>query len=661
MNFFEHQQQAREQTTKLVLLFLLAVLAILAAINIGMLLFWRWAQAGTPYPRGFFAVNTLLPLLLIIGGTLLEIFRLREGGEAVAKMAGGRLVAMQTPETHERRLLNVVQEMALAAGIACPKVYVLDREASINAFAAGYNPNEAVVAVTSGALQRLTRDELQGVIAHEFSHILNGDMRLNVRLIALLFGIQMVAGFGQHLIDIGSRMGASRTRSRDEKGPPLLLVLLALGAALFLAGYIGIFFGRLIKAAVSRQREFLADASAVQFTRNPDTIGGALRKIAGLDRDGGPGARIAHPNAEHLSHLFLGAVRPQLMAGWLATHPPLSERLRRIYGKSVIPLAAPELPADAPPQEAEQMLPDLAYAASGFTGNPAEAAFNGGVPAAESPWTSGAAPVTHDAGSTHDETVPLQLSGQLAQALYDPDMACALAYAVLLGDDAERVAQLTLLQAEAPKQAVHMRSLTQALSRMPKSVRLPLLDLAMPALRTLPPCGRAHFLLVVAHLIAADGHVSLTEFVIETVLERRLAAHAGRAVPVKFNRLAELGDDCAVLLSLVSHVAAAASGASALELYLRGSAAAPEAGLSVAGLADVAAMGFAPVRLALDRANQLAPLKKPALIKMLLAAANGRAHLPDTVADVLRAICAALDAPVPLLVLASYRDLNTNA
>lgn len=638
MNFFRHQQQAREQTTRLVLLFLLAVLAILATINGVMVLLWSggWPQPGQRYPEGFFAVNTLLPLALIAGGTLVEIVRLRDGGEAVAKMAGGRPVPPDSKDASERRLINVVQEMSLAAGIACPKVYVLDHEDAINAFAAGYNPNEAVVAVTRGALARLTRDELQGVVAHEFSHILNGDMRLNVRLIGVLFGLQMIAGFGRALLD-AARFTGTRARKRDDKGPPVQLILLGLGITLLVTGYIGIFFGRLIKAAVSRQREFLADASAVQFTRNPDTIGGALRKIGGLASEDGPGSRIHHRNAEHLSHLFLGAINPQLMSGWLATHPPLAERLQRIYGRPVAPLAAPEIDIQQAP---EPMLPDLAF----VRGGPASAgAQDAGI-----------------AGFGHPARAPA-MPDALAGAIDDPDKACALAYAVLLDDGAGRAAQLALLQDKAPRQAPMIAALDGALARLPRSARLPLLDLAMPALRQLPQAGRDAFLAVVDQLIAADGRVTLAEFVVQTILCRRLAAHAGRATPVRFNSLAGLRDDCAVLLSLVAQVAAAAGRDVALDRYLRGMAAAPEAGLSVAGLGDVAALGFAPVRRALDRANQLAPLKKPALIKMLLAAATEEGTLPDEVADVLRAVCAALDAPVPPAVSASFALLHTNA
>jgi len=231
MTFFEQQHQARQETRKLVFLFALAVIAIVLAVNLAMALLWNFKFGGhhevlRSYPKGFFAINTLITLALIGGGTLIQTFNLRDGGDAVALMAGGRLIAPASGDLQERRLLNVVEEMALASGIACPKVYLLEHEDAINAFAAGYNQNEAVVAVTRGTLNRLTRDELQGVVGHEFSHILNGDMRLNVHLIGVLFGIQMIAGFGQQLMNIGRFSGSSR----DDKGPPWQLVMLFAGA-----------------------------------------------------------------------------------------------------------------------------------------------------------------------------------------------------------------------------------------------------------------------------------------------------------------------------------------------------------------------------------------------------------------------------------------------
>lgn len=640
MNFFEQQDHARRQTRTLVILFVLAVVAIVIAVNAAMAIVWVWVK-GTPlagqggYPRGFFITNTLVTVGLIGGGTLIELFNLRDGGEAVARMAGGRPVSPASQDLHERRLLNVVEEMAIASGIACPKVYVLDREESINAFAAGYNPNEAVVAVTRGTLNRLTRDELQGVVGHEFSHILNGDMRLNVRLIGILFGIQMIAGFGRHLMDFASRFWTARARERGEKGPSAQLVVLATGFALFVIGYIGIFFGRLIKAAVSRQREFLADASAVQFTRNPEGIGGALRKIGGLSRTMQPGSRINHPNAEQLSHLFLGAAQPNLLSGLFATHPPLMERLRRIYGKNVEPLDAPEIQDNF---ASAAILPDIPFAVAGFAGT------------ATTPPT----PLTPSSEFDHGAVEPLCLPPEIDTAVREPQAACAVIHALLLGQGAERDAQMAVLQTAGAQQSALAGYLAASIARLPKSARLPLLDLAMPALRQLPEPARAAFLATVEKVIAADRRVTLAEFVLQTVLTRRLNARAGRATPIRFAHLAAIRRDCALLLSLVAHVAASASAQMPKDAFLRGTAYCTELGLTAADLTDAAAIGFGQVRVALERANQLAPLVKPVLIKTLVAVAGEASPLPVDSADVLRAICAALEAPIPPAVAATY-------
>jgi Zn-dependent protease with chaperone function len=631
MNFFEQQDHARRQTRTLVILFILAVIAIIIAVNVALAVVWAWTKgvriAGVyGYPRHFFLTNSLITLGLIGGGTALEIFNLRDGGDAVAQMAGGRLVPSSSGAPLERRLLNVVEEMAIASGIACPKVYVLDREDAINAFAAGYNPNEAVVAVTRGTLERLNRDELQGVIGHEFSHILNGDMRLNVRLIGVLFGIQMIAGFGQHLIDF-ARYTPLDSRDREEKGLPIGAALFITGIALFVVGYIGVFFGRLIKSAVSRQREFLADASSVRFTRNRDGIGGALRKIGGLSRTMKLGSRITHPNAEQLSHMFLGAVKPSLLSGLFATHPPIEERLRRIYGRNVEML-------DAPMQTVEAMapteLPDIPFVATGFAADTA------------------IAPALAFGRSTEAQ---IALAPQLDSAVRDPHAACAVVYALLLGQGEEREEQLATLSAGAFGQAGLTAYLADAIACMPKSARLPLLDLAMPALRELTQPMRDDLLGTVEKLIAADNRVTLAEFVLQTVLHRRLDARAGRATPVRYSSVAAMREDSAVLLSLVAHVAAKNNGDDASAAFARG---APLANLAPAELIDVPLLAFERVRHALDAANQLAPLAKPILIKALLATAMAGDDLPLETADLLRAICAAIDVPVPAIVSSTY-------
>ena len=319
MNFFEQQDAARRQTTRLVVLFLLAVVAIVVAVNIVSALAFVGISADTATggarvnaPASFYAIVTLATLALIAGGSLVQILSLARGGASLARMMGARPISAQSSDPAERRLLNVVEEMAIASGIAVPQVFVMDNEPAINAFAAGYSPSQATVVVTRGTLERLNRDELQGVIGHEFSHILNGDMRLNLRLMGVLGGILLLA--------------IARTHARQclvaprQQGRAVVL----LGFGLIAIGYIGVFFGRLIKASVSRQREFLADASSVQFTRNPDGIAGALKKIGGAERLASATTRAR--NQPHVlrrgGRLFLNSL--------MATHPPLPVRIRAI-------------------------------------------------------------------------------------------------------------------------------------------------------------------------------------------------------------------------------------------------------------------------------------------------------------------------------------------
>jgi Zn-dependent protease with chaperone function len=649
MNFFQQQDHARRQTRTLVILFVLAVVAIVLAVNGAMMLIAIYMQ-GQPfsghhtYPRGFFVANTLITLGLIAGGTMIELFNLRDGGDAVARMAGGRLVSPDTRDAQEKRLLNVVEEMSLASGIACPKVYVLDREESINAFAAGYQANEAVIAATRGTLNRLTRDELQGVVAHEFSHILNGDMRLNVRLIGVLFGIQMIAGFGQQLMSFGGNTHSDR----DSKGLSSQSAFWVVGAALFAIGYIGIFFGRLIKSAVSRQREFLADASAVQFTRNPDGIGYALRKIGGLTRSGGSASRIQNGNAEQLSHLFLSAAKPNLLSGLFATHPPIRERLRRIYGRDIGMLDGPEIVVEelAEKDRPDNGLPDIPYFAPGFVSGAAhmQAAAEAIVATAASAY-----------GNTRDTSSPLQkirLAPEIDQAMHEPNGASAIVYALLLEGGQQQ--QLQSLREHAPSHVVRAERLAQAIHQLPNNARLPLLDLSMPALRQLSVGDRALLLANVDRLIAADQRVTLYEFVLQTVLTRRLDARAGRATPFRFSALTELKVECAILFSLAAHVAAPLLRQPAAALFMRGARAYPQLGFAEQDLLAVQSLGFTKVKLALDRANLLAPLATPMLIKSLVAIVDADRSMPLEMADLLRAICAAIDAPMPAAVAAIY-------
>jgi Zn-dependent protease with chaperone function len=323
MDFFQRQEIARRNTKLLEVYFVLAVIGIILTTYLAFAVFVGYLglrhhafQPTSEYgflwnPKLFLGVS-VGTLIVIIGGSVFKTSQLAGGGSAVAEMLGGRPISANTRDPDERKLLNVVEEMAIASGTPIPQVYVLPGEETINAFAAGHSTSDMVVCATHGCLKYLTRDELQGVVGHEFSHILNGDMKLNLRLMGLVFGILCIAMMGRILLD--TRGSSSRDRN------PLPLV----GLALLAIGGLGVFFGKLIKSAVSRQREFLADASSVQFTRNPAGLSSALQKVGGM------GSRIDDPNAEDASHFFFANGLRESFAGIFSTHPRLEDRIRAL-------------------------------------------------------------------------------------------------------------------------------------------------------------------------------------------------------------------------------------------------------------------------------------------------------------------------------------------
>jgi len=351
MDFFQRQDIARRHTKWLEVYFVLAVIGTvlafyLAAVGISVYadIRYHWGQPGLWNPKLLLGVSTFV-IGVILCGSLYKTSQLASGGSAVAETLGGRPIDANTPDPDERKLLNVVEEMAIAAGTPVPQVYVLPGETGINAFAAGHTTGDMVICATRGCLKYLTRDELQGVIGHEFSHILNGDMRLNLRLMGIVFGIICFTIIGRVL------MNTSSGRSRDRNPLPIVgMILLAIGS-------VGAFFGKLIKSAVSRQREILADASSVQFTRNPLALAGALKKV------GGCGSEIEDPNAEDASHLFFANGLSESFLNMFSTHPPLEERIRALdpaWDGKFIPIDRPLVEAGEVESEAPQVPPKLA-------------------------------------------------------------------------------------------------------------------------------------------------------------------------------------------------------------------------------------------------------------------------------------------------------------
>lgn len=343
MLIFESQRDARNETRKLLLAFALTVLLLVVAVNAALALAWGltwgfWTPGEMRYPRHFFAVNTGVVLLFVLGGWWVETSRLADGGgQRLAEQMGARPV-QPSSDFDEQRFRNIVEEMSVSSSMKRPQAMVLARDGSINAFAAGWNENDAVVAVTRGALEWLSRDELQGLVAHEFSHIREGDTRLNMRLIGMVFGLEMLYRMGQHLFE------------PDVKDRRMAAALL--GLAIMAAGWLGWVAGHALQAAVSRQREYLADARAVQWTRNRDGLGGVLRKVMSQQRQGVAPSRVG----SMLQHLLLVSGETGAVAHWLDSHPTLEQRVRRIYGRPMGPMPLTRI-EDNPPADAAAAAP----------------------------------------------------------------------------------------------------------------------------------------------------------------------------------------------------------------------------------------------------------------------------------------------------------------
>ncbi len=634
-DFFERQDAARRNTTRLVILFALAVLALIVSIDLLLAATMGylgrnpetgaidWTLAADPQVLSLAVFGTLL---VAGGGTLFKIAQLRGGGKVVAEQLGGRLLNPDSTVPSEQQLLNVVQEMAIASGAPTPPVYLLDQEEGINAFAAGFTPSDAVIGVTRGAVEAFTREELQGVIAHEFSHILNGDMRLNIRLIGLLHGILIIGILGYFVLRMGMFSGVGRSRSRQQGSP---LPLLALGAGLMAVGLFGMLFGNLIKAAVSRQREFLADASAVQFTRQPAGIAGALKRIGGA----ATGSGIQSPNAPEASHMFFGRATRGL-SGLFSTHPPLADRIRRID-----PSWDGALP-EGPPVASTQP------SAAGV------AAFAGGAAASAAPPTVDQ--VGQPAGEAHLQyaaRLVKSLPAQLVSAVHEPYGARAVVYALLLDHEAApRQRQLTHLEGAADpgvyEETVRLMPLVEQLDMR---ARLPLLDMSLPALRGLIPAQYDLFKQNVTELVQADNEIDLFEWSLHRILLHDLEAHFVKRRPprVRYRTLASVRAHSELLLSMLAY-----AGHRDLESARHGFEEAKRVlELPEARLRPVDDLKFTALDAALAALEEAAPKVKRQVLRAAVACIAADRTVTATEAELLRAMSASLGCPMPPLLL----------
>ena len=633
MNFFEHQDRARRQTGRLVLLLSVAVVCLVTITSFALGWLWRHlgepalhltSRATLPDPELYLSVAAVIVGVVVLGALYKQV-QLSAGGKVVAESLGGRLLNLSASNADERRLLNVVEEMALASGSPVPPVYVLE-DGSINAFAAGLTPRDAVIGITRGAIEQLERNELQGVIAHEFSHIHHGDMLLNTRLTALLHGMLLLGLIGGMLLRGWSETSSgvrisSRSSSNDKNGGgSVVLLVIGAGLVLYVLGYVGTFFGQLIKASVSRQREYLADASAVQFTRDPSTIAGALKKIGSNPL----GALLSAPRAAEYSHLYFG---DGVGSSWFDTHPPLKDRIRRVDPgwDGRYPKFEPRLDVALMNQEAWT---------AAVTGQPYQPS---AVDVAVA--SVGAPTVAHlqEARSTLR-----RLEERLQRAAHDSEGAQALVYGLLLDSEPGQRAR----QLEAIKQrlnlslALQLDLLEESLLRLDPGQRLPLLDLAMPALKQLDTKAFLALRENMALLIKLDGKVKLLEWTLLRIIERNLRPGSGKIGNVA---LAELSEACATLLAFLARVGETS------DLQTEQAFADAWSGLPFAPRSLPAAASLRDLEAALKQLEQLRPLQKPQLLKALARCIEHDGHITAGEAELMRAVADILDCPMPPL------------
>lgn len=642
MDFFEEQAQARKRTVRLAVLFAIAVVGVTAAVYVLSMLVYAAVgtdAAGVAYVTGRYeSVTGLVTSLwnpavflfactstgVVVGlGSLYKTAQLRDGGAAVARSLGGRQVEPDSTKLEERRLLNVVEEMAIASGVPTPDVFVLDREPGINAFAAGKTTSDAAIGVTQGTLHLLRRQELQGVVAHELSHILNGDSRINLRAIGLLHGIFLLALIGRFLLR------GSRTSSKKEGGGIALL-----GIGLLVIGSVGVFFGRMLQSAISRQRELLADASAVQFTRDTDGLVGALKKIGGA----APGSYLGTPRADEASHIFFSDAirRLRLFAGIFRTHPPLDVRIRKLE-----PYWDGEFP--------EVELPRIADGMS----TPPDAAPGDVTAFAEAPTEESVSQAMAHIGSPRPEQIVFARSLHAAlpemwrHAVHQAPMAQAMVFGLLLAQDevlrgTELVALADLTDPQTADLSLRFHSEASNLSSAQK---IALIDMMMPTLRSLSVAEYHRFRSAVDVLMRSDRRIDLFEYTLSRMIQRHLARffQGTGPTPVRFRSLKKLLPDARVLLSTLARVGSR-SEEGARRAFHHGAKALHLAEAEIMPSKDC---GLSAVDDALRRYDAAAPALKKSIMLACAATVMADDEVTDREAELIRAIGDGLDCPVP--------------
>ncbi|AWF82387.1 Zn-dependent protease with chaperone function [Microbulbifer sp. A4B17] len=635
MNFYVHQDKAKQSSRLLVFLFSLALITLIALSTLATAAMVSLSRGQPFLPSEVVQVlgwETLAPIAFAIAiivalGSLYKFHQLSPGGKAVAESLGGHKLNIAARSDREKRALNIVEEMAIAAGIPVPDVYIIE-DGAINAFAAGQNPTDAVIGLTRGSLEKLTREELQGVVAHEFSHILNGDIRLNTQITGLLHGILIIGLLGQLLV---------RSPAPHKRVTPLRFPLLGLGIILITLGYIGTLTGNLIKAAVNRQREFLADASAVQFTRNNLGIANALKKIGGHSS----GSELSSPSTAEFNHMLFAVGVKRSLLSLFATHPPLAVRIKRLEPTWSGHFANSEKQAYSEMQTAISQDPKNAQLAMVAPTTPFQVALD----AIDNSITK---PDTHQVEFGHQllESIPILIQ----QAAHEPFTARALVYFLLLHKEKiERNKQLQLLEKIAhPAVIREMQRLKPHMESMPGSARLVLIDLCIPALRALVPQQYQVFKRNLIKLLHSDGKVEVWEWALYRVLMHALDG-APDQQRLSSNKNANK-DASRFIIAAIAH-AGNSQYLPAKRAYEKGLTA---LGLEITPLPGIADITLPRLDKAIAIASLIPPLEKPNLLKAIVTTLNHNGVIKAEEIELLRAVADSLDCPMPPIINKTY-------
>lgn len=621
MNFFEQQDQARQKTWLLIALFSVAVLCIIGlTIALITATFWGFSQSNAVnsvssiQPMQWDAIiKTSITVIAVIGCVIIyKRLQLSKGGSSVAEMLGGRPIEQGTENANEQQLLNVVEEMAIAAGLPVPPVYVLE-ETSINAFAAGFNEKDAVLGVTRGTLERLSRDQIQGIIGHEFSHVLHGDMRLNINLITILAGIIFISQAGRLAL-----YSTSRSRSSNRGGLPVL----GIGVGLMVIGSIGTFFGSIIKSAVSRQREYLADASAVQYTRNPDGIADALKVIGS-----GVGSNMGTPSASECSHLFFGDAMFFRAFGFLSTHPPLEKRIRRLQpnwdgsylaGK---PLQEKKKPSTA---TAKNKLDNLADSlkSTGFLD-----------------------PIMVGIATVLMQSLPKPIN----DSTHTPGSAYALMLALRLDkDEAIRDKQFSFIESQALLLS-DVRRYAKDVDKLSQKDILPIIEMSIPALKRLSAQQYGEFKQHLTQFIFIDKKSDLQEWLQFRLLSHYLDQHFNVNTKKRFARsyhsFSQIKDSIVCTMSLLASEAHD-DDAQKDAAFNKGM---QSLNINDTSRIDIEQLEFIDVNKSIEKIDYLVPLLKDGFLTASANCIEQDNSITPTEWGLLRVIAACIGCPMPIV------------